>query len=188
MQQELKKLQRRPFLLPLLLPVFLMLVAVAVGVWVLDARGNTVVIVLRAAETEPGENPDPNLSLAGRERAARLARIWAQGAAQKDAPQKIDAVFAVDTRGAQQTLTPLAEALGLPINVTPKSNWDELTERLQRDHRGQVLLLVAHPKEAAGVIKELAGANVTIADADYDAMYVIFLPRIARTRLLALHY
>jgi len=186
--QELKKLQRRPFLLPLLLPLFLVIAAVSIGVWVLDARGNTVVIVLRAAEVEPGETPDPNLSLAGRERAARLARSWAQGASQKDAPQKIDAIFALDTRRAQQTVTPLAEALGLPINVSPASNWGELLERLQRDHRGQVLLLAAHPAEAASAVKELADAGVAIGDSDYDAMYVIFLPRIARTRLLTLHY
>jgi len=188
MQQELKKLQRRPFLLPLLLPVILTLIVVAVGIWVLDARGNTTVILLRAAEAEPGETPDPNLSLAGRERAARLARIWAQDASRKDAPRKIDAVFALDTRRAQQTLTPLAEALGLPINVTPTTNWDELIDRLQRDHRGQVLLLVAHPQQAASAVKALTDAEVVIGDADYDAMYVIFLPRIARSRLLALHY
>lgn len=183
MQQDLKKLQRRPFLLPLLLPVLATIVIAAVGVWVLDARGNTVVIVVRDAEAQPGDGPDPNLSLAGKERAARLARVWGQGAA-----QKIDAVFAADTRRAQQTVAPLAEALGLPINVTPTANWDELIERLQRDHRGHVLLLVSQPALASNVLEELANSDVKIGDADYDVMHIIFLPRIARTRLLSLRY
>jgi phosphohistidine phosphatase SixA len=183
MQQDLKKLQRRPFLLPLLLPVLATIVVAAVGVWLLDARGNTVVIVVRDAEVEPSDGPDPNLSLVGKERAARLARVWGQGGA-----QKIDAIFAVDTRRAQQTVTPLAEALGLPINVTPTANWDELIERLQRDHRGQVLLLASQPALASKVVGELASADIKIGDADYDAMHIIFLPRIARTRLLSLRY
>jgi phosphohistidine phosphatase SixA len=189
MQQDLKKFQRRPFLLPLLLPVLLTVMIVAVGIWVLDARSNTVVIVLREAEVESSEGPDPNLSLAGRERAARLARVWGQSeAAQKNTAQKIDAIFAVDTRRAQQTVTPLAEALGLPINVTPTANWDELIERLQRDHRGQVLLLAADPALASRAVNELADVEIAIDAAEYDAMHIIFLPRIARTRLLSLHF
>ena len=66
MQQDLKKFQRRPFLLPLLLPVLLTIMIVAIGVWVLDARSNTVVIVLREAEAESSEGPDPNLSAKNR--------------------------------------------------------------------------------------------------------------------------
>jgi phosphohistidine phosphatase SixA len=184
MQQELKKLQRRPFLLPLLLPVILTVLTVALGIWVLDARGNTTVIVLREAEVEPGEALDPNLSLAGRERAARLARMWGQAGTK----QKLDAVFAIDTRRAQQTVGPLAEALGLPINVVPAANWDELIDRLQRDHRGQVLLLVGHADQAANAVKTLSGTEAAIGDSDYDVMYVMFLPRIARARLLTLRY
>ncbi|MBC7984211.1 MAG: histidine phosphatase family protein [Candidatus Obscuribacterales bacterium] len=166
------------------MPVVLMALAVVVGVWLLDARGNTVVVVVRDAEVETGDSPDPNLSLAGRERAARLARVWGQSTSST----KLDAIFAIDTRRAQQTIAPLAEAIAVPINVVPSANWSELADRIRRDHRGQVVLVAGQPQQAAALVAALAKEDVVIAESDYDAMFVMFLPRIARNRLLSWRY
>ena len=73
MNRDLEKLRRRPFFFPLLFPVLVFIAVVAAAAWLFDARATTVVVVVRHAETEVGTDPDPGLSVDGRERAARLA-------------------------------------------------------------------------------------------------------------------
>jgi hypothetical protein len=38
------------------------------------------------------------------------------------------------------------------------------------------------------VLAELTAEEVTIADGDYDRLYVIFTPQLSRTRMLRLSY
>jgi hypothetical protein len=174
MRKDLNTLKRRPFLFPLLMPIAMMAIAVAVAVWVFDARATTIVVVVR----------HPSLSLAGKERAARLARVLAQ----LQTPRAIDAVLAADTRRAQQTVQPLAEALALPTNVIPPSGWENLADRIHHEHRGEVVLVTGDAKQVAQVLAELTAEEVIIADGDYDRLYVIFTPQLSRTRMLRLSY
>ena len=166
------------------MPIALFAIAVAVAVWVFDARATTVIVVVRHAETESTADPDPNLSLSGKERAARLARLLAN----LQAPRALDAVFAADTRRAQQTVQPLAEALSLPVNVVPPALWPELAQRIRREHRGEVILVAGDAKAIPAVIAAFADQEVQIADGDFDGLYLIFSPQLSRTRLLKLHY
>jgi len=184
MRKDLENLKRRPFLFPLLMPIALFAVAVVVAVWVFDARATTIVVLVRHAETEPSTDPDPNLSLSGKERAARLARMLAS----LQSPRALDAVFAADSRRAQQTVQPLAETLSLPINVVPPAAWSELTQRIRREHRGEVVLVAGDAKSIPSVIASFTDQNVTIADGDFDALYIIFSPQLSRTRLLTIRY
>jgi len=184
MRKDLDTLKRRPFLFPLLMPIAMMAIVAAVAVWVFDARATTVVIVLRHAEFEDTTDTDPNLSLAGKERAARLARILSQ----LQAPRAVDAVFAADTHRAQQTVQPLAEALALPINVVPPSAWTELAARIRRDHRGEVVVVIGDAKPLSPLVESLAGEPVTVSETDFGRLYVIFAPRLSRSRLLQFSY
>jgi phosphohistidine phosphatase SixA len=184
MRKDLNTLKRRPFLFPLLMPIAMMAIAVAVAVWVFDARATTIVVVVRHAEVEQQADQDPSLSLVGKERAARLARVLAQ----LQTPRAIDAVLAADTRRAQQTVQPLAEALALPTNVIPPSGWENLADRIHHEHRGEVVLVTGDAKQVAQVLAELTAEEVTIADGDYDRLYVIFTPQLSRTRMLRLSY
>jgi phosphohistidine phosphatase SixA len=184
MEKELSKLKRRPFMFPLLLPFAVMAVAIMAAVWIWDMRATTVVIVVRHAEAEIGGDPDPNLSLLGRERAARLARVLAK--VQLD--HGVDAVFASEMRRTQQTVAPLAESLSLPINILPIAGWTDLPDRLLHEQRGKVVLVAGHSGTIPPLVQSLSGETVSIAEGEYDHLYIIFVPRLSRARLLQLYY
>lgn len=115
MNRDLDKLRRRPFFFPLIVPLLVFVGVVAAAAWLFDARATTVVVIVRHAEAEAGSDPDPALSVDGRERAARLAKMLSQARPVRG----IDAIFSSEFRRSQQTVTPLSEMLALPLNVVP---------------------------------------------------------------------
>lgn len=184
MQKSHVKLRRRPLLVPLLLPVALLIVIVVTVAWFLDARATTVVIVARHAETETSGDPDPALSLAGRERAARLSRVLSQARPVRG----LDAIFASEMRRTQQTALPVSEMLGLPVSVRPMDAWKRLPRLILSEHRGEYVLVVGHTNTIPPLVQALSGESVTVAGDEYDALFVVFVPRFSQPRLLRLRY
>lgn len=183
MADPLAQLKRRPFFFPLVLPFLGLLAAVAAALWFIDARGTTVVMVVRHAETE-ASTEDPNLSIAGRERAARLVRVVHEA----QPVRGVDAVYASELHRTQQTAAPLAEALALPVNVVPADTWDGLPARLKRQHHGENVLVVGNSTTVPQLVSTLSGQSVAMADDEYDALYIVFLPRLGHSRVLKLRY
>jgi len=184
MTRDLDKLRRRPFFLPLLFPVLVFIGVVAAAAWLFDARATTVVVVVRHAEAEAGTDPDPGLSLAGRERAARLAKALAEA----QPVRGLDAIFASEFRRAQQTVTPLSEALALPLNVVPSAAWNELPGKILRGHRGEYVLVAGQANTVPALVEALSGQKVTVREDEYDAMFIVFVPQISKTKVLKVRY
>jgi phosphohistidine phosphatase SixA len=184
MHRDLDKMRRRPFFFPLILPVLLFIALVVAGVWLFDARASTVVFVVRHAETAPGADPDPELSVEGRERAARLARMLAQARPVRG----VDAIFATELRRTHQTVTPLSETLALPVNLVPSATWDDLAKRILREHRGEYVLVAGNVNTVPQLIKALSGVEVTLRDDEYDAMFIVFAPQISKTKVVRIKY
>lgn len=184
MEKELTKLKRRPFMFPLLMPLLVLAVAATASVWLWDMRSTTVVVLTTNAEVEANGDADPNLNLAGRERAARLARVLTQ----IQGTQGLDALFTSETRRAQQTVAPLAESLSLPINILPAAAWGDFADRLQSEQRGRTVLVVGHSALLPPLINSLSGESVTLNDAEFDHLYVVILPHLSRSRVLHLRY
>lgn len=184
MQRDLDKMRRRPFFFPLVLPVLMFIAVVAAAAWVFDARATTVVFVVRHAETEPPADADPELSIDGRERAARLAKILATAKPVRG----VDAIFASELRRTHQTVTPLSEALGLPVNLVPSATWSELPRRITREHRGEYVLVAGSTNTMPPLIEALSGEKVTLREDEYDTLFVVFVPQIAKTRVVRLRY
>ena len=184
MDKELTQLKRRPFMFPLLLPIAVMAVLLLAAIWFWDMRGTTIVIAVRHAETEAVTDPDPNLSLLGQERAARLARTLAEVQGERG----VDAVFASELRRTQQTVAPLAQSLSLPTNILPAASWSDLHRRILSDYRGKVVVVAGHSNTVPPLIEALSDQEVTLTENDYDRLYIVFVPRLARTRLLQLRY
>lgn len=184
MHRDLDRMRRRPFYFPLVLPILLFIAVVAFGVWLFDARATTVVFVVRHAETETGADPDPNLSVDGRERAARLARMLSQA----QPVRGMDAIFASELRRTHQTVTPLSETLALPINLVPSGAWDELARRILREHRGEYVLVAGNLSTVPTLVKALSGVEVTLREDEYDAMFIVFAPQISKARVVRVRY
>ncbi len=184
MQRDLDKMRRRPFFFPLVLPVLLFIALVAVAAWLFDARATTVVFVVRHAEVETSNDPDPALSVQGRERAARLATMLAKARPVRG----LDAIFASEFRRAHQTVTPLSETLALPVNVVPSATWSELAKRITRDHRGEYVLVAGNSNNIPALVQALSGEAVTMGEEEYDTMFVVFVPQVSKTKVVRLHY
>ena len=184
MQRDLDKMRRRPFFFPLIVPVLLFIAVVAAGAWLFDARATTVVFVVRHAEAEPGNDPDPGLGVEGRERAARLARMLSQA----QPVRGLDAIFASEFRRAHQTVTPLSETLALPVNVAPSATWGDLAKRIKREHRGEYVVAAGSATTVPQLVRALTGVEVTMREDEYDAMFIVFVPQIAKPRVVRLRY
>lgn len=184
MNRDLEKLRRRPFFFPLLFPVLVFIAVVAAAAWLFDARATTVVVIVRHAETEVGTDPDPGLSVDGRERAARLAKMLSQARPVRG----IDAIFASELKRTQQTVTPLSETLALPLNIVPSSTWDDLPKKITRAHRGEYVLVSGNANTVPALIEALSGEKVEVREDEYDAMFILFLPQISRNKVMRLRY
>lgn len=184
MNRDLDKMRRRPFFFPLVLPVLVFAALVAAAVWVFDARATTVIFIVRHAETEAGTDPDPPLSVDGRERAARLARML--GKAQP--VRGLDAIFASEYRRTHQTVTPISETLALPVNLVPTAIWDDLATRITRDHRGEYVLVAGNITSVPELVEALTGQEVTLREDEYDSMFIVFAPQISKKKVVRVRY
>jgi phosphohistidine phosphatase SixA len=184
MNRDLDKMRRRPFFFPLVLPILLFVALIAAAAWLFDARATTVVFVVRHAETDPAPDPDPGLSVDGRERAARLARMLAQA----QPVRGIDAIFASEYRRTHQTVTPLSETLALPVNLVPSATWSDLARRITRDHRGEYVLVSGNLNTVPQLVEALSGQKVTLREDEYDAMFIVFVPQISKKKVVRVRY
>lgn len=184
MNRDLDKLRRRPFFFPLLFPVLVFGALVLAAVWLFDARATTVVVVVRHAETEPANDPDPALSVDGRQRAAQLAKMLSQVTPARG----IDAIFATEARRTQQTVTPLSETLALPVNVQPAATWRDLPRKITRDHRGEYVLVAGNSNTIPPLVNALSGQDVALREDEYDTLFIVFVPQLSKPKVLRLRY
>lgn len=184
MSKEFRKLSRRPFFFPLVMPILLVVALAAGAIWLLDARATTVVVVVPHAEIDMKGAPEAELSLAGKERAARLVRMLA--AAKPD--RGVDAIFASESKSTQQTVLPLSETLALPINAIPGSAWPSLPGKIRREHHGEYVVVAGEPKNMPRLIEGLSNQKVVLEGDELDAMFIVFVPQLAKARVIKLRY
>lgn len=120
-----------------------------------DAFSNAVILLIRHAE-----KPDkgPGLSQAGIERAKDYVEYFAHYAA--DPSITIDSLYAAKDSEASMrprlTLTPLSQALGLPINTSyTNKEFKELADHLKRNAEGKTVLICWHHGEMPNLLKAL---------------------------------
>jgi broad specificity phosphatase PhoE len=183
MVNELSELRRRPLLAPLLLPMLGLLAAAAGLYWIGSWAETTTIVLLRHAEAA-ADDGDPDLSPAGAQRAALLGPLLDDLLPQ----DRIDYLYAADTRRAQQTATSIANEFGLPINLLTASDWEGLASRLLREHRGDTIVVVGYASTLPGLIERLSGHGIALDPREYDALFVVVSGRPGDPRLLRMRY
>lgn len=146
------------------------------------SRGVTTVILVRHAEKniEPN-NPDPDLAPAGVERAQEIAREFAGTG--------INAIYATQFKRTQQTVKPLADLTGVAVNLLDANQTDELIERLQSSHRGQVVLVAGHNNTVPAIVSALSAETFpVIPESEYDNLYIVTIYRFGKAKVLKLKY
>ena len=149
-----------------------------------EASAQGTVFLIRHAEradsvpgATPAMNDDPDLSDAGRARAASLTTLL------KDAG--ITAIFVTEFKRTQQTATPLAKALGITVTTIKGNDNAGLLGGIKKA-KGNVLV-VGHSNTVPEIVKALGiSTPVTIGTADFDNLFIISTKQ--PPQLLRLHY
>jgi len=127
----------------------------------------------------PGQPPDPDLSAAGRARAESLAFTLRHSG--------VTAIYVTTFKRTQQTAAPLAKALGLTPIVLRQDDAATLRQRLLQ-HRGEALV-VGHVPTVPEIVRGLGVKEpVTVADTDFDHLFVVIRPAAGDPTLLRLSY
>jgi phosphohistidine phosphatase SixA len=184
MQSNFQRLKRRPFLVPLLMPLALLLLVIGAAIWLLDARTSTVLILVRHAELEQLEVATPKLSGAGIARALNLQLLLTKAKPERG----IDAVYVSQDSPSQQTAAPLAQSMGLAVNVVAAPDWDAVSRFITRNHGGEVVLVVGTRAAMLSVLKHNGAANFTIDEEDYSSVLVISRSRLSKPTVVRLRY
>ncbi len=143
------------------------------------AEPQTIFLVRHAERADAGGVPqsDPDLSDAGRKRAAGLAK------ALRDA--KISAIFVTEYRRTQETAKPLAEELGIHVTVIPAMESTRLIAKL-KSSAGSVLI-VGHSNTLPEIMAALGiSSQPLLAERDYDDLFLLL--RDPEPRVVQLHY
>ncbi len=149
--------------------VVALLMALVFPLW---AEAQTVILVRHAERADGGAaatgsamqgNPDPELSAAGKQRAQALAAML------KDAG--ITTIYVTQYIRTRDTAKPLADALGITPEVVQSRDLDGLVAKI-KSQKGHVLV-VGHSNSVPNVIKALGGPEITIAEDEYDNLFVL---------------
>ncbi len=141
---------------------------------------STTVILLRHAE-RADNSADSELSPAGRDRADLLARMLVDS--------HPDALYATEYKRTQQTLRPLANEVGLPINILPAESLDELVERIRTQTAGGVVVVASHSDRIPQLVERLTGTQVSpLGHNEYSRLYILQMTAPGRGRVLELHF
>ena len=129
---------------------------------------------------------DPSLSPAGLRRVAELTRQLIDA----DVVAGIDAVYSTPFRRTEETARPVAEALGLPLNAYDAADTEAIMERIVKDHKGKIVLVVGHSNTVPALIGNMgASKNVPeIAEGEYDNIYIVSIPWFGKTKTIRLRY
>lgn len=130
-------------------------------------------MLVRHAE-KTSNAPDAELSPEGIARAKRIATMLARS--------NVTRLVATDVKRTQQTLAPLAEQLGRPVEVRPARDVDALVEELRASPDGAVVAVAHHSNGLPRIVRGL-GASVpgiapdaeAIDDSDYGRVLVVSL-------------
>ena len=185
----------------------LVIISMAIGVFVVClciviflSGSSTVILVVRHAERNDLEScspatvkgrPNPTLALT----AGVSAR--AQALAHVGGEDSIAAIYASEFCRTQQTVQPLANQLGVTVNVVDQFeadgatvNVDGLIERIWANNKGQVVLVVGHNNTVPVIVEELSGISIeAINETDFDNLYMVVVPRWwGRTKVVRLKY
>lgn len=138
------------------------------------AAQDTVVLLVRHGE-KVSEDSDAELSEAGRERARRLAALFA--------PFKPAALFASHRKRTQQTLEPLAKALGVPVQVRKGGEEAALAKELLEAWKGRTVVVCGH-SNTVGPLATALGSTAPFAEPKgFDRYWIVRIPATGTAKL-----
>jgi phosphohistidine phosphatase SixA len=148
-------------------------------------EGSTTVYIVRHAEKQTfnANDPDPDISSAGRVRARDLAtRLGTSG---------VTAIVTTQYKRTQETAEPLAEKLGITPEVIDAGHVgdNEIAAEAIMRHKGSKVLVVGHSNTIAPLIEALGGPHLpNLCDSQYSNLFIVYIPPVGKTQLIRQHY
>lgn len=141
----------------------------------------TVILIRHAEKVIDPNNADPDLSPAGQARAQELVRTFGDAG--------INAIYATQYKRTQQTVKPLADKLGLPVNQVNSKNTADLVVQIRSQNSGQVVFVAGHNNSVPEIITALGGPTFPIIpDTEYDNLYIVTVYRTGKAKVLKMKY
>ncbi|HXI26112.1 MAG TPA: phosphoglycerate mutase family protein [Pyrinomonadaceae bacterium] len=163
--------------------LFALLGAVVVfGYYLTFRRPVTTIIIVRHAEKiiDPN-NPDVDLSPTGQARAQELVRMFGDAG--------INAVYATQYKRTQETVKPLADKLGLPVNIINSKNTNDLLAQIRAQNSGQTVFIAGHNNSVPEIIAALGGPKYPIIpESEYDNLFVVTVYRTGQAKVVKMKY
>lgn len=171
------------------LQVIVIYTLIAVGLaWFFESQATTTIIFVRHAEKAALPADDPDLSEAGRRRAAELARQLVD--ADVVPGVGVDAVYSTSFRRTVETARPVAEALDLQIMTYDAADTEAFLDTVIRDYKGKIILVVGHSNTVPEMIANMGASKSVppIAENEYDNLYLVSIPWFGKTKTIRLRY
>ena len=138
----------------------------------------TVVVVRHAEKNVKGDDPD--LTDAGVIRSLRLAETL-EGL-------RFAAVYTSEFRRTAATVVPLCQRQRIQARIVPAGDPAGLAARIQKEHRGQAVLVAGHSNTVPQILKALGVKDeVVVGEEDYDRLFVVTIS-LDGVSLLSLRY
>ena len=146
------------------------------------SRPLTTVILVRHAEKKlETDNPDPDLTPEGVERAQEIARVFAEA--------DVNAIYATQYKRTQETVKPLADRIGVPVTLVNSRQTDELVEKIHTTHRGQTIFIAGHNNSVPDIISVLSNEKFPlIPETEYDNLFIVTIYRFGKAKVTKLKY
>lgn len=161
--------------------------AIALGLaWFFELQATTTVIFVRHAEKALIPADNPGLTEAGKNRAAELARQLVDA----DVVAGVDAIYSTSYRRTEETVQPVATALGLPITPYDAQNTETIMDTIVKDHKGKIVLVVGHSNTVPALIGNMGASKKVpeINENEYDNIYIVSIPWFGKTKTIRLRY
>ncbi len=126
------------------------------------AAPRTILLVRHAEREQAPMDQDPPLTAAGRARAQRLATMLARA--------KVTAIMTTRFQRSRDTAAPLASALKVQPEVESETGAVIAKLKARTD---DTVLVVGHSDTVPDIIKAFGGPAVTIADDEFDDLFVL---------------
>ncbi len=166
-----------------ILPVLILLFSMLISQVLMAA--DTMILSVRHAEKASDDARDPSLSEQGSARAKALAE------ALKDSNLK--AVYSTQYKRTRLTGTPAAIEHGLEVQAievnkqNDKTYVADLIKKIQKEHKGQTVLIVGHSNTVPEIVKYLTDKDIVpIGDDEFSRIYIITLGK--EPRLVSANY
>jgi phosphohistidine phosphatase SixA len=159
---------------------FLLLFALGIGAAAVAQEGGARTVFLVRHAERASAAPDSLLSPAGQKRAECLARTL------RDAG--IKQIFITDVKRTEQTATPLATALKIKPTVVPAKDPSTLIRDIAYGAQQGNALVVGHSDTLPFVLARLKAGSVTMADNQYDQLFVVNIIDGTASPVTTLHY